>query len=139
MRPGTGAAPVTSGPWRPGVKGWPVIQQPQSSAVSPMRAGMREQVPGDGWRAVAGAHHLQPSPGKAGPWGPGGVQEQGAIPRGARGWVGSQPYLHRGLAVPRYHTDRWGGGLGSSAGTWQLPQAWALGRGLGKTPSWMGS
>ena len=59
-------------------------------------------------RAVAGAYHLQPSPGNTGPWGSGVVQEQGAIPTD---WVESQPCLDRALAPAP--------DVGSGKGSWK--------------------
>lgn len=61
-----------------------------------------------GARGELWAYRLQPSPGHTEPGDQGGVQEQGAIPQ--TGWRVGLPWT----------------------GPWQLPQMWALGRGLGK-------
>lgn len=61
-----------------------------------------------GGRGELWAYHVQPSPGHTGPWGSGGVQEQGAIPTD---WVESRPSLDRALAAAP--------DVGSGKGSWK--------------------
>lgn len=75
---------------RPGVWRWPIIQQPQSSAIE-QHEGWAQGAGARHW--VVGAHHPQFSPGRAGPWVPGSAQEQSANPRGpGAGWGVSLPW-----------------------------------------------